>query len=401
MKTASRGDAAAGAGETPGHSPRERPILFSGAMVLAIFAGTKTQTRRRMKQAEVTAAITRGLMGGTGPAFAACPYGEPGDRLVCYTCGHDNTSEWRGAAAHPGFAKRRLPGGFRRAGLQPDEVCRIRAQGDGGLVPDEGAVAEEAGLEAAVQDGDALSREQEGHEVRSQAGLLGVPRAAAVASVGGSAPRRGCGQLHAGELGVGDAVRQLGGSQGARAGEVRGASPLSEVHGRGESAHLVGGGAGAVQPEARRPCARCGAVLDTQNLRRGDLLWVRETWAPSFAWDDAAGGKGYVYRATNDGPDPARWRPSIFMPRAASRLTLEVVEIRVQRLQEISEEDARAEGMNALPPSMTTVQDAGRKWFAALWDSINSKRPGCAWADNPWVWCVSFKREVERGQGHK
>jgi len=89
------------------------------------------------------------------------------------------------------------------------------------------------------------------------------------------------------------------------------------------------------------------------------------------------------------------------MPRAASRLTLEVVEIRVQRLQEISEEDARAEGMNALPPSMTTVQDAGRKWFAALWDSINSKRPGCAWADNPWVWCVSFKREVERGQGHK
>ena len=80
-------------------------------------------------------------------------------------------------------------------------------------------------------------------------------------------------------------------------------------------------------------------------------------------------------------------RPSIHMPRWASRILLEVTEVRVQRLQDIQEQDALAEGVTV------EVREIGAKQpFKELWQSINSKRPGCDWQSNPWVWCVSFKR---------
>jgi len=76
------------------------------------------------------------------------------------------------------------------------------------------------------------------------------------------------------------------------------------------------------------------------------------------------------------------------MPRWASRITLEVTDVRVQRVQEISEEDANAEGMVGSPLH-------GKFWyrenFAGLWDTINAKR-GHPWASNPWVWAITFQR---------
>jgi hypothetical protein len=77
-----------------------------------------------------------------------------------------------------------------------------------------------------------------------------------------------------------------------------------------------------------------------------------------------------------------KWRPSIFMPRMASRILLEITDVRVQRLQEISDEDARAEGYDhshAFP----------REWFALLWERIHG--PG-SWHANPWVWAITFRR---------
>jgi hypothetical protein len=128
----------------------------------------------------------------------------------------------------------------------------------------------------------------------------------------------------------------------------------------------------------------------------GETLWVRET----FCWLlDEPGGtpvepERFLYRADNQEVSMCtRWRPSIYMPRWASRITLEVTNVRVERLQSISEEDARAEGCSIEAMPLAYIGGASaRGVYRDLWDKINGKRTGCSWADNPWVWCISFKR---------
>lgn len=132
----------------------------------------------------------------------------------------------------------------------------------------------------------------------------------------------------------------------------------------------------------------------------GDRLWVRETFKATT--DFVTGEPAWMYRADDtpeqDAAYPIRgWRPSIFMPRAASRITLEVAGVRVERLQAITEDDARAEGVpqNHLGQYMPAYPRAAgwghaRDAFESLWDSINGKR--APWQSNPWVWVVDFKR---------
>lgn len=129
-----------------------------------------------------------------------------------------------------------------------------------------------------------------------------------------------------------------------------------------------------------------------------DRLWVRETWFPTRVDFDELRLREYVKYAADGSYDPRRdcvgraWRSPILMPRWASRLTLEMVSVRVERLQEISRADAAAEGMcylaeqNApgIVPSSWPEQN-----FAAGWDRLNGKR--APWASNPWVWVVEFK----------
>lgn len=118
----------------------------------------------------------------------------------------------------------------------------------------------------------------------------------------------------------------------------------------------------------------------------GDRLWVRETWTTH---QNDKGADCLLYRA--EVPDPelyAPWRPSIFMPRAASRIMLEVTGVRVERIQEISEADAIAEGVEIIPIDTSTWTN--RQSFSILWDKINAKR-GYSWASNPWVFVISFK----------
>lgn len=136
--------------------------------------------------------------------------------------------------------------------------------------------------------------------------------------------------------------------------------------------------------------------------KTGDRLWVRETWAyVDFAGED----NGYVYRATDpdwETTEEWRWRPSIHMPKAAARIWLEVTEVRVERLQEISEEDAIAEGVETM--SIDRVKcyrdyggdDGEDTWigsptisFETLWQSINGAE---SWEQNPFVWVIKFKR---------
>ncbi|MCS4496240.1 morphogenetic protein [Pantoea sp. B623] len=126
----------------------------------------------------------------------------------------------------------------------------------------------------------------------------------------------------------------------------------------------------------------------------GDRLWVRETWARYNIDQDT---HDIAYRATtpDDWPKEGRWRPSIHMPRWASRITLEITGVRVERLQDITNQDAMAEGIGhlyAYDESQPTPKDATRR-FAELWQSIYGAD---SWQANPWVWVIEFKRvEVE------
>ena len=118
----------------------------------------------------------------------------------------------------------------------------------------------------------------------------------------------------------------------------------------------------------------------------GDRLWVRESFARV---PTACGSEDIVFAADyQDGSDRAagvRYTPSIHMPRAVSRITLEITGVRVERLQDISRGDAMAEGCPF--PNMAQGPDP-RDWYAELWGAING--PG-SWATNPWVWVVEFK----------
>lgn len=120
----------------------------------------------------------------------------------------------------------------------------------------------------------------------------------------------------------------------------------------------------------------------------GDRLWVRETWQSAAAMGVCHASDDYfVYRATDPDWETCegwQWRPSIFMPRKASRITLEITDVRAERLQDITNKDARAEGL-----ARGTVYP--RMWFEDLWDSINAKR-GFGWDVNPFVWVITFKK---------
>lgn len=141
----------------------------------------------------------------------------------------------------------------------------------------------------------------------------------------------------------------------------------------------------------------------------GDRLWVRECWG---IFDRGPFGTPYAIarRATQpntedgvtwvDGPEEwhgekwlasERWRSAASMPRWASRITLAVTSVRVERVRSMSQADARAEGVEATEMGgvFGTPDYVGA--FARLWDAINGKRAGCSWADDPWVWAVGFE----------
>jgi len=174
----------------------------------------------------------------------------------------------------------------------------------------------------------------------------------------------------------------------------------------------------------------------------GDQLWVRETWrivgwhdgepllleykdgvqmeepGDSSDYDENKYMQYYIdcsddmnragvrldvdkneYRCDEYGSIPTRWRSSIFMPRWASRIQLEVISIKVERVQDVTEDDAKAEGVWGLDEPYQGVGDLPTDRFRDLWDSINGNRKDksgkllpYSWEDNPWVFVVEFER---------
>lgn len=139
----------------------------------------------------------------------------------------------------------------------------------------------------------------------------------------------------------------------------------------------------------------------------GDRLWLREPWAlyeserhnpfPDLASRPGAGGR--VFYRTGFDRSPLTWRRATHMPRWASRLSLEVTELRAERVQSITDEDARAEGVTALGGAVAGVFVTARaasgttavECFRRCWDARHYRR-GLGWETNPFVWVYTFRR---------
>jgi hypothetical protein len=129
----------------------------------------------------------------------------------------------------------------------------------------------------------------------------------------------------------------------------------------------------------------------------GDLLWVRETWAhvtDCGHYNHMHADNVKVLYGADGHICLDRWRPSIHMPKKFGRLWLEVVNVRVERVQEISNADVLGEGIRVKHdrrdgPSLRDRNESNQ--FICLWDSLNAKR-GFSWQSNPWVWVIEFRR---------
>ena len=141
----------------------------------------------------------------------------------------------------------------------------------------------------------------------------------------------------------------------------------------------------------------------------GDQLWVRENFSGPHCMEKTADSPAFppsqwpkespIWYWADDEPTYGDWtrpRPSIHMPRWASRITLEITRVRVERLQDISEADAQTEGCETVCMTPTGDDNGsaiyGPDGYAALWESINGAG---AWAANPWVWVIEFKRATQ------
>lgn len=144
----------------------------------------------------------------------------------------------------------------------------------------------------------------------------------------------------------------------------------------------------------------------------GDILWVRETWYYEEHMHELTAGDPdlpsgrykhrYIYKASDPdypvdvGVGNKGWRPSIHMPKEAARIFLRITDVRVERVQVITAQDAKREGMFApYIASKTGYETEMRGEVRDYWDYLNTKR-GYGWDHNPWVWVIEFERtEVE------
>lgn len=110
----------------------------------------------------------------------------------------------------------------------------------------------------------------------------------------------------------------------------------------------------------------------------GDKLWVREKFREICG--------GFIYAADFSDADQFKWKPSIHMPRTACRIVLEIINIRIERLHDISDADALAEGVDR---TNTSISGYAAARFKTLWQSINGTE---SWEENPFVWVIEFKR---------
>ena len=438
---------------------KEHPILFSGEMVRAILGGRKTQTRRVIKPQP---GFIYRLLGDRILVRGRFPGSVLGVEYEAYK--DEIRRHFEGDTC---ITERRLHGGQRWANLFTDKICGIWQKGGRGLVSARWPCEEEG-----VSLDFYVPQQQEGDKVSASTSVHGVSRHATDAIPSSSPLRRQPEQQRSDESCVGHTTGKLVRPEGSRKRDEWRASPHEQANRQGARAYPLGSEEGYSESKTSRTSVGVEPGNDFKRLpfEVGTELWVRETWCqnPQMMADgveskqvgyrsdgkwgciggDGDGGlflvhHGWINDVCGDRVDlkghwvglnyfGGRWKPSIHMPRWASRIQLRVKDVRVERLQDISGRDALAEGCKPdweefearticeegweepeeliedceqecdwinhghnLVPSREHAEwerdrlnYALRLAFENLWNSININHP---WKSNPWVWAVEFE----------
>ena len=358
---------------------KERPLAFTSEMVRAILDGRKTQTRRVVRpQPDLL-------------------YGLLDDRIEVYyinkeKCDEiDNACEQRGIAGDTSVAEFGLYGRKRWADILANTLQGIRKEGIHGMVSVSWSQNKKGVFDCVL-----MPQQYQDNEISSSSDLYGVSRNARREINAGEASGRQQGQQYPSEFEVGNSIRELDGQEDARKREQRGKSPNVKVDRCGTTTHNLGNLKRSLQPKTGSACSWDEPICNFKYCKyiSGINLWVREKFSyrerianPYYLpadYPEQAMGVHYWADGNPEYGDWTRPKPSIFMPRWASRILLEITNVRVERLQDISEEDAMAEGIGYWGCDTVEV-------FQDLWDFINAKR-GYPWENNDWVWVIEFKR---------
>jgi|GEM_PF-2151012 len=358
---------------------KERGILMSGMNIAPIQADDKTHTRRIVKpQPNLIYRLTDDIIQVVHTNEGAC------DEL-------DSVAEQCGITANSRISQFGLHGRKRWACVLTDEIQRLWSQGLRGLVLISWSQKREGVFECVV-----VPRKQKGDETRSSADMHGFPWNAGKGVYASSPLGRRSTKQSSGESCVGNAARELAGQEGARTWNRGGEASCSKADGRGTFPSEVGNFCGALQPTSRgeNPWDEPIIHLGYSKFEVGTKLWVREAWRTESDYyndlspSEMSGEETILYEADGDwsaNKTVGRYRHARFMPRWASRIDLEITEIRVERLQDISEADAIAEGCFALGDCECTAV----RQYRELWEKING--PG-SWDLNPFCWVIIFRR---------
>ena len=167
-----------------------------------------------------------------------------------------------------------------------------------------------------------------------------------------------------------------------------------------------------------QPTARYGTQCIKPPYQQGDILYIRETWERFECWNCDGDERGncpkepkksvldkacgcYMYRATDEISGDAKWHPSLHMPKEAARIFLRVTNVRVERLRDITVEDALAEGMDKyIRLNGELDENSIITSFIGVWNSTikKSNLDSYGWNANPWVWVIEFERCDKEGR---
>ncbi len=381
---------------------KERPILFNTKMVQAILAGRKTQTRRVC-----------------GNIFV---YGLTDDRIYGNLTGNANLKPHNTGGYHekerleikgdPRFSECGLHGWLRWANILSHEVQGLWQEGVRGLVSIKRTQQNREGL---CFD-KFMPQQQKINQISASPYLYGFPRDAAESILSGQTFGWKPEKQPPIQLGMGNSTRELVGQEGSWKRERRGKASYGQTDKPRVQTFEVGNQERLMQPASCVPCSRnfAGWHITYSKFQKGISFYVRETWRQ--AYQKASYGDGIVYRADaqkslgmDECSDRHKWKPSIHMPKEYARIWLEIITVRVERLQDISEADAKAEGATLAtwfingPEAKDHIDVSGlpgypsdrasyKNGFANLWQSINGTG---SWNENPWVWVIEFKRTAE------